>query len=219
MKKISNGFTLVESLISISIIAIIGLIITSLLSNTFQSNAKTQLISTIKQNGQTALSNIEQTIRQSDSVLCIGTANGTPQQLQDNTGQVDGDTIMLINTTQNSNKYIRYRFVASTAISNGYLLADSVLKVDASDYTHCFDATTPTMINASQNVIDNNSATGLSIKQNANQSFFSINRRSGAKDAITIAFALGPSFQNQNITEKSLGDTGSLPFQTTVVLR
>jgi prepilin-type N-terminal cleavage/methylation domain-containing protein len=69
--KPNHGFTLIETLIGLAVVGIIGSVIFSVLGRTFQSNAKTVTISTIKQNGQNALTQIDQMIRGADSLVCI----------------------------------------------------------------------------------------------------------------------------------------------------
>src|SRR5258708_6610428 len=71
MKK-QKGFTLVEALVSITIIGVLGFLLSDLLNRGFQGGNKTQVTQTIKQNGQSSLNLIIQTLRGADAIVCIG---------------------------------------------------------------------------------------------------------------------------------------------------
>jgi type II secretory pathway pseudopilin PulG len=62
MKKI-RGFTLIETLVSILLVASLGIVITTTLANLLGGAARTETIKEIKQNGDAALSSMEQNIR------------------------------------------------------------------------------------------------------------------------------------------------------------
>lgn len=63
-----EGFTLIETLVSILIVATLGIIITMSLSNLLNGSAKTEAIKDVKQNGDYALSSMEQNIRNAVNV-------------------------------------------------------------------------------------------------------------------------------------------------------
>ena len=75
------GFTLLEILVSISIIAFLLVIISQSFITTTKSNTKTELLNNIKQNGDYAMEVITRLIRSAkgvpDSYACDGT---TPQR-------------------------------------------------------------------------------------------------------------------------------------------
>jgi prepilin-type N-terminal cleavage/methylation domain-containing protein len=63
-----KGFTLLETLISISVIAVVGVLISQVFFTTTRSNTKTELLKDVKQNGQYALEIVSRMIRNSLSV-------------------------------------------------------------------------------------------------------------------------------------------------------
>ena len=65
-----NGFTLIEALISAAILGVVGVILVSLLNQSFQLNNKSQIISKIKQNGQSSLNTIDETVRNAENIIC-----------------------------------------------------------------------------------------------------------------------------------------------------
>ena len=70
----NNGFTIVELLIVTSILGVLGLIIAMTLTNVFRGQNKVNTISQIKQNGQTAMDQIERLVRFSEKVVCVAGA-------------------------------------------------------------------------------------------------------------------------------------------------
>ncbi len=68
MKTNKLGFTLVETVIAISIIGVIGIIMGDVLRRAFDNTSKATLISNIQQNGSNALSVIQDTARFSQFV-------------------------------------------------------------------------------------------------------------------------------------------------------
>lgn len=70
MKKIAGGFTLVEILVVIAIVAIVGTILVTIFANTLRGSTKSQILAVIKQNGQAVLDDIDKTVRGADSLLC-----------------------------------------------------------------------------------------------------------------------------------------------------
>ncbi len=75
----NRGFTIIEALIVVAIFGTIGIISADLLSRTFQGNNKVKLITSLKQNGQAALSSIEETIKYSDDIICPTSSSLSPK--------------------------------------------------------------------------------------------------------------------------------------------
>ena len=84
-----KGFTLVELLVTISIVAMVGVVASSTLFSLFRGASKSEILKEVKQNGETALSVMEQKVRNATSVLC--TSLGGSQYFMTITNQ-DGTT-------------------------------------------------------------------------------------------------------------------------------
>lgn len=65
-----NGFTLIEIIVVIAVMAILGVIITEIFIRSLQGSEKAKVLATIKQNGQAVLDVIDKTVRNSDNVVC-----------------------------------------------------------------------------------------------------------------------------------------------------
>ena len=92
-------------LIAISVISIIGFILTDIMSQVFRGQNKINTVSLVKQNGQVVLDKLSNEIRSAEKVICNGSAVGGPK-----------DTVVLF---RNGN-YTRFRFVLPTALASGY---------------------------------------------------------------------------------------------------
>jgi prepilin-type N-terminal cleavage/methylation domain-containing protein len=68
-RKKNKGFTLVEILVSIGLLAIVATVGSNMFFTTFRSSAKTKALTTVKQNGDYALSIMERTIRGAEEVI------------------------------------------------------------------------------------------------------------------------------------------------------
>lgn len=113
MKKNFNGFTLVEILVVISILTVMGVILTEIFFRSVRGNAKAEMISRIKQNGQTALETIDKTLRSADGIVCTN---------------ADSSAILFVK----SGVYTRYRYNSATSSVNGSLSIDYPTSGDCS---------------------------------------------------------------------------------------
>lgn len=77
IEKRENGFTLVELLIVIGIFASITSLASTVLVTTFRTSSKTNIITTVKQNGDYIISNITNSIRYAKSVQCVSSSTVT----------------------------------------------------------------------------------------------------------------------------------------------
>lgn len=68
-RKIQGGFTLIEILVVVGLLAIIAVIGSSMFFTTLRSSGKSKTLTRVKQNGDYALSTIERLIRDSEEVI------------------------------------------------------------------------------------------------------------------------------------------------------
>ena len=73
----SGGFTLIETLISIGIIAGVGVLIAQVFFSTTRVNTKTELLKDVKQNGQYAMEVMSRMIRNSINIESTCATDGT----------------------------------------------------------------------------------------------------------------------------------------------
>ncbi len=69
----NSGFTLIEILVSVTILSVVSTVIASVLFLSLRSNTKTMAIKEVKQNGDAAVSIVREFVRGAESVSC--TAN------------------------------------------------------------------------------------------------------------------------------------------------
>lgn len=110
------GFTVIEVLIGVAISTTIALVLTTVLSQTLQGGNKSDLLSIVKQDGQTALTTIETSVRDSDGLACI---------YNDTSVSPRADAIVV----ETNGTFTRFRFydpVTTGTPSNGYLVEDEI---------------------------------------------------------------------------------------------
>lgn len=190
-----KGFTLLEALITITLVGVIGLSLTELLSRTFRGNTKTQVIGLVKQNGQSALNIMDQTIRFSGDVECPPPS-------------VSSDSIVI--KTQGGS-YIKFKFDNSTSptsiIQQNFTLLDPL--------TAGSFCTNPPPSPQTITLTDTDPAKGVAVEYPAS----SFKKITGAKgDIVIIKFELKPANPGAYY-DSQLGGTGTIPFETTIVLR
>lgn len=66
----SRGFTLIEVIIAVSILGIIGYVMTGILARSFSAGDKSQALGSLKQNGQNIVNILESNIRDSQAIVC-----------------------------------------------------------------------------------------------------------------------------------------------------
>lgn len=204
MRNKNDGFTLVEIIIVLAIMAVLGIILTQIFFSTIRGGSKAQVLSVVKQNGQAALEAMDKTIRNADKVvnLCRNPfgvqALGEPQVL-DCTTNCAGLVII-------KNKvYTRFLFVPLdvSETGNGYIISDTV-----TDASECSNSTFGSGLEV---LTDKDAKTGVSIESGR----FSINRLPGKEDIITINFSVRPGSDIQS----AFADITPTPFKTTITLR
>lgn len=199
-----------EAVIAISIVGVVGVLASTLLSRAFRGSNKTELLGNIRQNGQTALSIIDGTIRNSLGVVC--------------TLNQSSASIIAVRTTAEG-KYVRFIIKPEQNLTaNGYIIQQQFSDLTDAGGTYndpellCDTSSTKypeTGFNRSI-LTDQNINTGVSIKSGN----FSENSAPGYKDVVTVIFDLGPAVKNYGGFENLLGgSTGSVRFQTSIQLK
>lgn len=187
----NKGFTIAELLVAIAIIAFLGTIMVAIFTSTLRGSNKSQILGSIKQNGQAVLEIMDKTIRSADNVICTS-----------------GDTKTLV--IEKNGIYTRFRFIVPTSTANGKIQQDSPLPgVDMETFLMnvCINPmSTPITLT------DTNTQTGISVKEGS----FTRNQQAGSKDNVTVSFTLGPGVQAPPAVA---GQIEPVKFQTTVQLR
>lgn len=199
----NKGFTLVEILVVITVLAVTGTFIFNIFASILRGNNKTQIIASIKQNGQAALEIMDKTIRGADNVVCISE---------------DKKNIVLVK----NGIYTRYRFVFLSG-TNGSIQQDNPDKLSVGvDPATDKEYTDPSFVNKvcanadpqNQPIIltDTNTQTGVSVENGS----FDKAPAAGFKDQVTIKFLAKPGVAAPSVVS---GQIDPVSFQTTVSLR
>lgn len=196
-----NGFTIIEVLIAVTISAVIGLILTQLLSQSLQGGNKSDLLNNIQHNGESALTKIETDIRSGYNVTCV-TSN-----------------VLVIAEGDN---YHRYWFVApvgGVTPANGYIEMDTISSLTdpqlINDYA-CKDATDPNYVagdsGSAQDITDTDLNNGVSVSGG------SFSRVGSASNLVNISFNIVAPV-NAAAGFASQVPSAGIPFQTSVKVR
>lgn len=195
-----GGFTLLEALVAITIFSVMGVITVDLLSRTFQGGNKAQLISKIKQNGQSAMNTIDDDIRTANSVKCI---EDFPKVSPDT-----GGTLVI----SKSGQYIRFRIYpnpnAQVSLGNGYITKEVLNPADFIDPGPC-DSTTGSVRTY---LTDTNKITGVSVKDGK----FTWVLKDAKRDLVKVGFSLEAGVDALKSLDSQLDP---VTFSTTIVLR
>lgn len=113
-----RGFTLIEIIVVIAIIAIMGVVLTEIFIRSLRGNEKAQAVANLKQNGQFALDEISKNIREADDAVCVNTTDA--QRIRTGSCAYPPKTTVIAK----NGIYTRYRFVASGAHTNGQIQQD-----------------------------------------------------------------------------------------------
>lgn len=191
MKKLVNskGYTLVEALVALGIFAVVGVVMVELILRTFQSSNKLQIISIIRQNGQNVLYSMEEAIRNSESVVCVGSL-------------IPGTNNVLVVAEDDS--YTRFIF------KDGYVSRDTPSYPDDDNLQSLCDDVS--VLNKQHILTDTDEKNGVNVTGGK----FSIVQVNGSKGVVAVEFLMGPAskatsgFEFQVPPEK---------FQTTISLR
>lgn len=198
MKK--SGFTLIEALVVIGVLSVIGMIILNVFSRSLRGSNKSQILGSIKQNGQSVLENIDKTVRGADNIVCPALTSS------------DARTLVV----RSAGAYTRYRFFDE----------DNTIKQDNPvkqiDETTGLEETEPIFVNrvcffedpmpGSTILTDTNPKTGVRVISGQ----FSRSRSAGFSDQLTVKFSLKPG---AGAPEAVAGQIDPVHFETTIQLR
>jgi prepilin-type N-terminal cleavage/methylation domain-containing protein len=115
IKHSNKGFTLLETLIAVSVMATIGSLIAQVFFTTTRTNTKTEALKEVKQNGDFALDVMTRMVRNSLSVSSSCASTGTTLGALDIQNS-DGDTTEFGCYYDDANKITR---IASTSAATG----------------------------------------------------------------------------------------------------
>lgn len=201
--KIQRGFTLVEILVSISILAIIGVLILNVFSGALRGGNKAQIVLAIKQNGQSILESMDKNIRGADGVVCINSQSG--------------NKILVI---VKNGIYTRYKFVDPAPAINGQIQQDNPAKAangsegNVNDFINrvCNSGDLLGLQSPIATLTDTNTKSGVSIQNGS----FTRNEQAGFKDVITVKFDIA---QGVGVAEGTSSVIDPVHFETTIQLR
>lgn len=166
---------------------------TDIFFRSLQASNKTQILTQMKQNGQTAMEKLEKNIRDSDAVVCVGPSSSPTK-----------DTVVI----DSKGIYNRYKFISPVgAISNGVIQLD---QPDKSTLTPCDNYVAP--FTNLQSLTNKNLLSGVSIRNGS----FTRSQQAGFKDTVTIKFDLFPAV---GVPSQISSQINPVTLTTTVVLR
>lgn len=185
-----RGFTLVEMLVVVAIMAVAAIILVQTFSGILRGNSKSQVLGSIKQNGQSAIDTMDKVIRNAGALVCPLSS---------------GDTLVVQNS---DGSFTRYKFIApappTNPTANGYILQDKTLA--GSTVPNCTEAPATYQI-----LTDTDKKTGVSITNG----LFSINKE-GSSSIITVEFTGEPGLDFQAAFGSQID---SVKFKTSVTIR
>ncbi len=131
----SSGFTLLELVVSIAIVAVISVVLSQVFLVTLRTNSKTEIAKDMKQNGDLALESMVRMIQKAKSVSSTCAASGTVAQsvtiINPDDGQttyecvLDGETTRLASTSAQGTEYL----TANNVTMGGTSCAESTLSL------------------------------------------------------------------------------------------
>lgn len=200
-----HGFTLVELIVVISVLAILGTIITIIFSRSLRGSNKAQILSKMKQNGQSVLERLDKNIRSSDNIVCPVLDRTTSMS------QVTSSVLVY----ETSGVYTRFKFIPTASTSNGKLIQDNPEPVPITEddpkiflQRICNELDIPV---DPVDVTDTDTQSGVSVIGNFSRDF-----QPGFKDVVTIEMVVGPGINALPIVA---GDIMPENFTTTITLR
>lgn len=118
---LSSGFTLIELLISMAVLMVVGSIMIIVFFSTLRGTGKSQVLISVRQNGNYALSQMSRQIRMAESAVC------------QNDGTVDVTSALDHEVT--TYKCTETNIASSTAVQDFFLLDDTQVKAESCSFT------------------------------------------------------------------------------------
>lgn len=209
VSKRNFGFTLVELIVAIGVMAILGVIFTNTLTQTLRGQNKVKVLNQVKQNGQVILDRISSDIQQAEKVVCVGAENG---------GSTN-DTLVVVK----GGIYSRYRFYPPTSGTNGYIDRNDFTNEDivADNPDLCTDPGYRGLNNVFT-LTDRDSLNGVSLNFGldslGNSPIFSVSNQDGYNQTVMIVFRVFQGVKTGQSFESVVGQDGIL-FATAVQAR
>lgn len=218
-----DGFTLPEMLVVIGVLSIVGILVLIIFTNTLRGSNKSQIIVSIKQNGQSVLESMSSNIRNSDNLVCP----------QDSTPV---NTLAIVK----SGIYTRYRMIFPRLPNDPRSVCMNLSDSDLTKPTNgciAYDNPAPSTDPANDEVAnpalfvarvcnpddpmsnfliltDTNPQTGVSVSNASG--LFTKNKVAGFKDNVTVNFLLSPAVKAPAYIA---GQIDPVAFKTTIQLR
>ncbi len=204
----NRGFTLIELVVVLGIMAVLGTIMTNFLVQTVRGENKSNLVNQLKQNGQVVLDTLSSQIRNSEEVVCTGSIQ------EGSITYHPTDNIVLYS------KGIYTQIVLSepTASTNGYVYETTF--IGPVDSSACTVSHIGISINGQINLSNSDPVNGISLdftsSNGSGEDAFSYNAN-GSTEVVNIQFS---GFAGVNSgSSYDLLVPGGVPFQTAVEIR
>lgn len=193
-----GGFTLAEMLVVLAVLSLVGVLVVTIFTRTLRGSNKAQILSAIKQNGQSVLEIMDKSIRGADNLVCIS--------------EPDNNTIVL----ERGGTYQRFRFVIDfTGRTNGAVRQDTATPSAQESDPRLFInrvCGAGSIMEEPVSLSDTNTQTGVALLSGS----FKKSPQAGFKDVVTIEFVLGPPIEAPKAVA---GQIDPVVFQTTIQLR
>ncbi len=197
LKIPQRGFTLIELLVVITVLAIMGTILTEVFVRTLRANTKSKVLAAVKQNGQVALETMDKTIRNSLKVEC-----------PINNGYSNTLVLLTLDETTNLQKYVRFVYNPNPS-GNGYITQDTSYDPSTSSCA----AGAPL---GAQSVTSNKNLQSDVSVISSDPGIFYKDSLGSYNDQVSVHFKVGPA---KEVPTAATGLIDPVDFKTSVTLR